>query len=75
MLNLRPLARTKTYIRCGTPDCDWGVPVLDLSQQEMSRCWRSFRKHCIERHGSHPRDTRRLCWFNLEVLTLTLLDE
>jgi hypothetical protein len=74
MTNPRALARTKTDIRCGTPDCDWGVPVLDLSEQELRRCRRSFRKHCIEQHGLHPKDTGRLCWFNLEVLTLTLLD-
>src|SRR4029077_19978897 len=44
MPNLRPIVRTKTHIRCGTPDCDWGIPVLDLSQQEVSRSRRSFRK-------------------------------
>jgi hypothetical protein len=73
MPNLRPLANTKTHIRCGTPDCDWGIPVVDLSEQELSRCRRSFRKHCIERHGLHPKGSG-LCWFNLEVLTMTLLD-
>jgi hypothetical protein len=46
----------------------------DLSEQELRRCRRSFRKHCIERHGLHPKDTGRLYWFDLEVLTLTLLD-
>jgi hypothetical protein len=75
MANTRPLTRTKTYIRCGTPDCDWGVPVLDLSEPELGRCRRSFRKHCTERHGIHPNDTERLCWFDLEALTLTLLDD
>ena len=65
----------KTHMRCGTPDCDWGIPVLDLSQQEVSRCGRSFRKHCIERHGLHPKDAGRLCWFDLQVLRLTLLED
>ena len=73
MTNLRSLAHTRIHIRCGTIDFDWGIPVLDLSEQELSRCRRSFRKHCIERHGLHPKNTG-LCWFNLEVLTLTLLD-
>jgi len=73
MTSTRPLARTKTHIRCGTPDCDWGISVLDLSEQELSRSRRSFRKHGIERHGLHPKDAGRLCWFDLEVLTLTLL--
>jgi len=29
----------------------------------------------MERRGLDPSDTERLCWFNLEVLTLTLLDQ
>lgn len=70
MANPRLLPR---IIRCGTPDCEWGLPVLELSERELRRCRRSFRKHCVERHGLDPNDTRRLCWFNLEVLTLTLL--
>jgi hypothetical protein len=41
----------------------------------MDRLRARFRKHCIDRHGLHPKDAGRLCWFNLEVLTLTLLDE
>jgi ATP-dependent DNA ligase len=35
---------------------------------------RRFREHCIERHGLNPGDTERLCWFELERLTLTLLN-
>ena len=75
MRNPRPLAPTKTYTRCGTPDYDWGIPILDLSQQEVSRCRWSFPKHCTKRHGVHPNDTERLRWFDLEALTLTLLEE
>jgi hypothetical protein len=36
---------------------------------------REFREHCIERHGLDPNDTERVCWFDLEALTLTLLDD
>ena len=35
---------------------------------------RRFREHCIERHGLNPGDTERLYWFDLERLTLTLLN-
>jgi hypothetical protein len=28
-----------------------------------------------ERHGLDAGDTERLCWFDLEALTLTLLDD
>jgi hypothetical protein len=31
--------------------------------------------HCIGRHGLDPDDAERECWFDLEVLTLTLLDD
>jgi len=34
-----------------------------------------FREHCIERHGLHPNDTERICWFDLEALTMTLLED
>lgn len=33
------------------------------------------RGHSIDRHGLDPNDTERLCWFDLEALTLTLLDD
>jgi hypothetical protein len=70
MTNLRPLAPTTTNIRCGTPDCDWGIPAATPCDARLCL----FREHCIERHGLDPDDTERICWFNLEVLTLKLLD-
>jgi hypothetical protein len=47
-----------------------GTPLTSLGKSELSR----FREHCIERHGLDPDDTERVCWFDLEALTLTLLD-
>ena len=68
----KTLSYTKTHVRCGTPDCDWGVPLTSFSESQLSR---RFREHCIERHGLDPEDTERMCWFDLEALTLTLLDD
>jgi hypothetical protein len=62
----------KTHVRCGTPDCDWGTP-LPSNEDQLSRCRVEFREHCIERHGLNPEDTERICWFNLELLTMTLV--
>jgi hypothetical protein len=59
-------------VRCGTPDCDSGTP-LPSNEDQLSRCRREFREHCIERHGLNPGDTERICWFNLEAFTLTLV--
>jgi hypothetical protein len=47
------LASAKTHVRCGTPDCDWGTPLSNFSEPEVSRCRRQFREHCIERHGGY----------------------
>ena len=72
----RPKVRKATkHVRCGTPDCDWGTPLLDLTGGQLDRCRREFRRHCIERHGLDPADTERQCWFDLQAFTLTLLDE
>jgi len=70
----KPFSRTKAHVRCGSPDCDWGTPVSSLGTDQYSRCCREFREHCIERHGLDPADTERICWFDLEALTLRLLD-
>jgi hypothetical protein len=70
MLVTKTLSRNKTHVSCGTPDCDWGTPLTSLGKSELSE----FREHCIERHGLDPEDTQRMCWFDLEALTLTLLD-
>jgi hypothetical protein len=69
----KPRTHTETHIRCGIADCDWGTPFSGFSEGEVSRCRRLFREHCIERHGLDPDDTERICWFDLEALTLTLL--
>jgi hypothetical protein len=34
---------------------------------------RSVREHCIERHRLNPEDTERICWFDLQALTLTIV--
>lgn len=74
MARTKPLTPTKTHVRCGSPDCDWGTPLSSLSASQLSRCRRQFREHCTERHGLDAHDTNRMCWFDLEALTLTLLD-
>jgi len=75
MTILKAMAPAKTRLRCGIPDCDWGTPLPGFSDWQWSRCRRQFREHCIERHGLDPSDFERLCWFNLEVLTMTLLED
>jgi hypothetical protein len=74
MTDAEPLASANTHVRCGTPDCDWGTPLSSFSESGLSRCRRQFREHCIERHGLDHNDTERFALFNLEALTLTLLD-
>lgn len=63
---------SKTHIRCGTPDCDWGTP-LPSKEDQLIRCREESREHCIERHGLNPENTERICWFNLELLTMTIV--
>jgi hypothetical protein len=75
MTDSEPLASAKTHVRCGPPDCDWGVPLTSFSESQLSRCRRQFREHCIERHGLDAEDTERVTLFNLEALTLTLLGD
>jgi hypothetical protein len=36
---------------CGTPDCDWGFPMPDLSKASFDSCYSDFLRHCAERHG------------------------
>jgi hypothetical protein len=66
-------SRTTTYVRCGMPHCNWRTAINSLSEIELSLCRREYRDHCIERHGLDPKDTERVCWFDLEGLRLTLL--
>jgi hypothetical protein len=49
------------------------VRFCGFSEDQLDRYRAEFRDHCIERHGLRPDDTQRICWFNLEALTLTLL--
>jgi hypothetical protein len=74
MTALKALAPAKTHVRCGTPDCDWGIPLSGFTEGQLSRCRRGFREHCIERHGLDPNDTERIASFDLDALTLKLLD-
>lgn len=71
----RKLKMQSSHIRCGSPDCDWGVPFCGFTEYQLDLDRAEFRDHCIERHGLDPDDTERICWFDLQVLTLTLLDE
>jgi hypothetical protein len=66
------LTRTKTHIRCGSPDCDWGLRCPVSAKANGTGAGTKFREHCIERHGLDPNDGERLCWFDL-ALTMTLL--
>ena len=67
--------RSTTHLRCGNPDCDWGVPILDMSAEELNDCYARFREHCIVRHGLNPTDTERHFFLDFEAGTLTLLDK
>jgi hypothetical protein len=49
-------------------------PFSGFSESGFSRCRRQFREHCIERHGLDSNDAERVALFNLEALTLTLLE-
>jgi hypothetical protein len=35
MTATKPLSRTKTHVRCGSPDCDWGTPMPGFSECEL----------------------------------------
>ena len=58
-------------IRCGTPDCDWGFPIVD-SWNTAEKCYEEFRKHCVKRHALQENDTDAQMWVNLKEGTLTL---
>jgi hypothetical protein len=32
-----PFTISKTRIRCGHPDCDWGVPISGFHEEQMDR--------------------------------------
>jgi hypothetical protein len=60
-------------IRCGTPDCDWGHKVSDLSDEQLKLCYSEFRKHCMQRHGLQEWDTTSYMNLDLEHWMLTLI--
>ena len=61
-----------TIIRGGTPDCDWGFPIIDpLNIAET--CYEEFREHCVERHGLREDDTDAQVFVDLKAGTLTLM--
>ena len=41
----------KLIIRCGTPDCEWGLPMPDFGEMAFEVCYYSFREHCVVVHG------------------------
>jgi hypothetical protein len=71
----KPLSRTKTHVRCGSPDCEWGVPFSGFSERQLDRC-RSRVPTALHRpprlmsrrHGTH-------LLVRLQAFTLTLLDD
>lgn len=56
-------------------NCSPEIGVGTLTEPQIRRSFRlrEFREHCIERHGLNPNDAERICWFNLEVFTLTIV--
>jgi hypothetical protein len=65
------MASASAYIiRCGTPDCDWGFPVVGWNMAE--RCYEEFWEHCVERHDLREDDTDAWMWMDLKAGTLTL---
>jgi hypothetical protein len=63
------------FLRCGTPDCDWGFPVSDFTEEHINERDAQFRQHCIERHGLDPADTEAHFFLDLNKRTLTLLKQ
>jgi hypothetical protein len=60
-------------VRCGTPDCDWGLGLANTDSSEMERCRREFRKQCVESHNLDSEDTERNVWLDMAAWTMTLL--
>jgi hypothetical protein len=69
-MNVQADIRT-TIIRCGTPDCDWGFPVVN-PWNTAETCYEKFREHCVERHGLLETDINAQMYLNLKEGTLTL---
>jgi hypothetical protein len=60
-------------IHCGTPDCDWGHRVSEVSDEQLTLCYSEFRKHCMQRHGLQEWDTISHMHLDLEHWMLTLI--
>jgi hypothetical protein len=45
-----------------------------FGEDEWDRCRHEFRSIASSGNGLDPDDTERMYWFDLEALTLTLLD-
>jgi len=60
-------------IRFGTPDCDWGKKMSDLSADQLDLCYAKFRKHCIQAHGLEESVTEARMHLDLEHWMLTLI--
>jgi len=56
-------------IRCGTPDCDWGFPVVD-PWNTAERCYEEFQEHCVERHDLRETDTNAQMYLNTNVMEM-----
>ena len=64
----------KGYIRCGTPDCDWGFRLPNLSEDRLKKCYAEFREHCVERQLRET-DINARMFLDLEEWTLTLFKD
>jgi hypothetical protein len=60
-------------IRCGSPDCDWGKEMQDLSEEQLDHCYSESREHCIQMHGLQQWDTDAQVHLDLENWRLTLI--
>lgn len=65
----------KGYIRCGTPDCDWGFRLPNLSEYRLKKCYAKFREHCVETHDLRETDINARMFLDLEEWTLTLFKD
>lgn len=69
----KTLSRTKTHVRCGTPDCDWGTPMPSFSEGRIGPMPSRIPAALYRAPWPGSKDAERICWFDLKTLTLTLL--
>jgi len=65
--------RVLGHVVCGSPDCDWGCALPDLSESQFKKCYSEFRRHCIEKHGLDRDDTEASVHLDVVEYTMTLL--